>query len=450
MSSETNRSLLSDYGLSSLPGDWDCPVIGDHLKADRGISVGVMYPGGNSPGGIPLIKAGDIRNNWINPRPDFSISTEKHQEYIRTELEGGELLISLVGNAGQTAVVPKEMSGWNAARAVAVLRLQDKVDPIYLQYCLQSPSIQLLMKSWCNTTVQETLNLKEIKKVPFPLPKKAEQIAIAHILGTLDEKIELNRKTNETLEGIAKALFKSWFVDFDPVRAKAEGRPTGLPDEISELFPDSFEESELGEIPSGWESSPLSDFITEVGKKIKPSSETASNPYVPIDCISSKTLMLQDYKEGDEAKSSLVSFKKGDILFGAMRPYFHKVCIAPFDGTTRTTCLVLNSKAKDYFGFSLLTLFQESTIEFATQNSTGSTIPYIKWMNELDSLTIAVPSVELATQFNNFLEPILEKFFHGIQERKVLSELRDILLPKLVSGELRVPDAEKILEEVGI
>ena len=121
-----------------------------------------------------------------------------------------------------------------------------------------------------------------------------------------------------------------------------------------------------------------------------------------------------------------------------------------FDGTTRTTCLVLSSKDRDYFGFSTLTLFLDSTIDFATQNSTGSTIPYIKWKNELETLTVALPTVALAGQFNKLLEPMLAKFSTSIEEQKVLSELRDTLLPKLISGELRIPDAEKFLEEAGI
>ena len=133
-----------------------------------------------------------------------------------------------------------------------------------------------------------------------------------------------------------------------------------------------------------------------------------------------------------------------------MRPYFHKVCIAPFDGTTRTTCLVLRSNVRDYFCFSLLTLFHDRTIDFATQNSTGSTIPYIKWKNELETLTVSLPPVELAGQFNKLLEPILEKLLISIEEQKILSELRDTLLPKLISGELKVSDAENLIEEASV
>ena len=132
--------------------------------------------------------------------------------------------------------------------------------------CLPHTSLKLLIFFSCSDKAAVPgVNRNHLHLLEATIPPLAEQKAIAHILGTLDDKIELNRKTNETLEGIAKALFKSWFVDFDPVRAKAEGRPNGLPDEISELFPDSFEESELGEIPSGWKVGIVRDLIERTG-----------------------------------------------------------------------------------------------------------------------------------------------------------------------------------------
>lgn len=128
------------------------------------------------------------------------------------------------------------------------------------------------MDNWANTTAQPTLNLKDVANLPIPLPPIAEQKEIAHILGALDDKIELNRKTNEALEAMARALFQSWFVDFDPVRAKADGRPTGLPDAISDLFPDSLEESELGEIPRGWQIAEMGSFVAIKKESVDPSA----------------------------------------------------------------------------------------------------------------------------------------------------------------------------------
>ena len=379
--------------------------------------------------------------------------TESHLTFIpdRPSLKKCKETDVLIGRYG--AAVGRICRGLSGAYNVALARVindEEAVSQDFLYYLLKSDFFQKPLLASSGRSAQAGFNKGDLSVIELPVPPASDQKAIAHILGSLDDKTELNQKMNQTLEEIAKAIFKSWFVDFDPVRAKAEGRPTGLPSEISDLFPDKFVESEIGQIPKGWNVSPLSEFIVEVGKKTKPSPETVVRPYVPIDCISSKSLTLWDFKNGEEAKSSLVSFKKGDILFGAMRPYFHKVCITPFDGTTRTTCLVLSSKERDYFGFSLLTLFLDSTINFATQNSTGSTIPYIKWKNELESLTVPFPPVELAGQFNTFLEPILARFLMSIEEKQVLSELRDTLLPKLISGELRIPDAEKFLQEAGI
>jgi type I restriction enzyme S subunit len=128
-----------------------------------------------------------------------------------------------------------------------------RITPEYLRWATRGREWWNEVDRYINVgAVFESLKCADIPEFQIPLPSLPKQKAIAHILGTLDDKIELNRKTNETLEAMAKALFQSWFVDFDPVRAKAEGRPTGLPDAISDLFPDSFEESELGEIPRGW------------------------------------------------------------------------------------------------------------------------------------------------------------------------------------------------------
>jgi type I restriction enzyme S subunit len=140
-------------------------------------------------------------------------------------------------------------------------RYAQSICPRYLSYQLSGGKAVTWLKSNSEGTTMPSLNQDILSRFPITLLPIVEQKAIAHILGTLDDKIELNRKTNETLEAMAKALFQSWFVDFDPVRAMAEGRPTGLPAEISDLFSDSLEESELGEIPRGWEIAAIDHII---------------------------------------------------------------------------------------------------------------------------------------------------------------------------------------------
>ena len=145
-----------------------------------------------------------------------------------------------------------------------------------------------------------------------------------------------------------------------------------------------------------------------------------------------------------------IGSRKRDILFGAMRPYFHKVCIAPFDGITRSTCIPLRPIEASFHAFSTLIVSNKETIEYATQNSTGSTIPYIKWKDNLENMKIIKPPKPISKCFDNIIVPILEKFCSSIFIQKNLTEIRDALLPKLISGELKIPDAEKMIEEIGI
>ena len=170
-------------------------------------------------------------------------------------------------------------------------------------------------------------------------------------------------------------------------------------------------------------------------------------PYVPIESISAKNPFLIDAKSGEEANSSLTLFKEGDILFGAMRPYFHKVCVAPFDGVTRTTVFPLKANSESERGFALFCVFQKSTIDFATQHSEGSTIPYAKWKGSLELMECLIPSKELREEFSKMVSSYVDKANANIEIIKSLTTLRDSLLPLLISGQLQINDAETILEK---
>lgn len=322
---------------------------------------------------------------------------------------------------------------------VARLRGTNRLDTGFLKYVIGSQDFTDYVLAIQTGTAVPHISSSQIRSFEFLLPPLPEQRAIAHVLGTLDDKIELNRKTNETLEAMARALFMSWFVDFEPVRAKAEGRPTGLPPEIDKLFPDSFEDSELGEVPKGWRVGTLSDIVTNVVERVMPSSETESMPYVPIECITPNSLFLSETQPGMNAQSSLIMFNKDDIIFGAMRPYFHKVCIAPYKGTTRTTAFILRSDVMEvYYAASVIS--QDTTIQFATENSEGTTIPYAKWSNSMEKMNIVIPPQELRQTFHTIAKPMVNSAMAAIEQSRSLASLRDALLPKLISGEVRIPN----------
>jgi type I restriction enzyme S subunit len=257
----------------------------------------------------------------------------------------------------------------------------------------------------------------------------------------IEEKIAINNAISKTLEDIAQTIFKSWFIDFDPVKAKMAGEmPVGMDAATSALFPDSMEESELGFIPKGWETCQLNSVLKLHKSTIKAGTATELVPYVPVDQIGARDIFLKNSMPGSEAKTSLVSFEKNEILFGAMRPYFHKVVLAPFDGTTRTTTFVLRAINPRYLAFSLLTVFQDSAVAYATNHSQGTTIPYAVWNNSFENYPLVFPSEKVATAFNDSVLPLIEYGYSLVTENQKLVQLRDGLLPRLISGELQIPE----------
>ncbi|MHB1756768.1 MAG: restriction endonuclease subunit S [Leptospirillum sp.] len=392
--------------------------------------------------GIPFIMASDLKSGGVDTK-NCSFITEKQACSLRKGFaQEGDVLISHKATMGRTAIVKKVPFPFiMLTPQVTYYRVKNtnKLSNGYLKYYFDSPGFQKIFNVWGQKgSTRSYLGITAQLDLPIVIPPLPEQRAIAHILGTLDDKIELNRRINETLEAMAQAIFKSWFVDFDPVRAKMEGRETGLPKEIEDLFPDSFEDSELGEIPRGWRGGTLGDLIGQRIERISPNPETCNFPYVPIECITSKSIFLSQLLPGSEANSSLTKFYKGDIIFGAMRPYFHKVCLAAFDGITRTTAFILFPKEKEDQSFSLYSLFQEETIEFATNHSEGSTIPYAKWTGSLKSKEIVVPPKTLRSMFQKTVSSFIEKGMSQIKETISLSQIKEVLLPKLLSGEIRV------------
>jgi type I restriction enzyme S subunit len=306
------------------------------------------------------------------------------------------------------------------------------LDNTYLLYtCLSSIVQDELQSRIRGSTVPRVLKT-DILGLQIPLPSIEEQKAIAHILGTLDDKIELNRKTNETLEAMAKALFKSWFVDFDPVRAKAEDRPTGLPAEISDLFPDSFEDSELGEIPKGWEVGGLEKFLVLQRGFDLPAPHRIKGAY-PVVAASG---VSGTHNEPMASAPGVVTGRSGVLgkVFYIQTDFF------PLNTTLWAKEFRL---ATPIYGYFLL-----SDIDFAIFNA-GSAVPTLN-RNHLGTLRFPLPPKAIVVSFTEVAAKLMKRKEGIVAETSNLATTRDALLPKLISGEIRIPDAEKILEEVGI
>ena len=290
------------------------------------------------------------------------------------------------------------------------------------------------------------VNRNHLHELSASIPPVEEQKAIAHILGTLDGKIELNRKTNETLEAMAKAIFKSWFVDFDPVRAKAEGRPTGLPDEISDLFPDSFEESELGEIPSGWEAGCLSD-CCEITMGQSPPGDTYNEVGDGLPFYQGKTDFgfrfpgRRVYCSAPTRQASI-----GATLISVRAPVGSVNIAREVCSIGRGIAALKSRHSADSFVYYLVGTLQRV---FESYNSEGTVFGAING-KDLASIQIVAPSTEAIAAFNSQCLPMDESIQSNTLETEYLTTIRDALLPKLISGEIRIPDAERMLEEVGV
>ena len=276
------------------------------------------------------------------------------------------------------------------------------------------------------------------------VPPVAEQRAIAHILGTLDDKIELNRRMSETLEAMARAIFKAWFVDFEPVRAKMEGRwqrgqsLPGLPAHLYDLFPDRLVDSELGEIPEGWEVGPLGGVAENPRRVVHPDCIAPDTPYIA----------LFDWDAAEGIESDKFEFRKGEILFGKLRPYFHKVSVAPVDGVCSTDIVVIAPRRPVWTAFVLEHVSSVEFVDYTNAGSTGTKMPRTSWA-DMARYELVLPPEPVAETFNTLVQPLIERIISGIHESRTLAALRDTLLPKLIRGEIRVKDAERFVQDLG-
>ena len=309
----------------------------------------------------------------------------------------------------------------------------------YLYWLLRTPQYRIHCRAYATGTT--TLGLAREDFLAFPAPEPtAVQRRIVATLGMLDDKIELNRRMNETLEVMARALFKSWFVDFDPVRRKAEGRDPGLPQPLADLFPDSFEDSELGKIPKGWRVGALGQVAEHPRRGVQPKEIEPTTPYIALEHMPKRCIALSEWRPADGLESNKFEFKRGDILFGKLRPYFHKVGVAPVDGVCSTDIVVVIPRAQEWFGFVLGHVSSDTFVEHTNAGSTGTKMPRTSW-SEMARYMVALPPGKVVEAFTKQIRQAVDRMFVSIHEARTLAALRDTLLPELISGELRVKHA---------
>jgi type I restriction enzyme S subunit len=401
--------------------------------------------------GVPVVMGSNI-SDGKHPAGDFVFVTEaKAAELKSSEVREGDLVFPHRGAIGRVALIPPNTRMILSSSLMKLTPNQEKCCSDFLLYFFRSNrGVHELLKN-ASTVGTPGIGqpLSSLKRIPLEVPPLGEQKAIAHILGTLDDKIKLNRKTNETLEAMAKALFKSWFVDFDPVRAKVEGRPTGLPTEISDLFPDSFEDSELGEIPSGWEVKALDDvahFLNGLALQKFPSQ--AGEPTLPV-------IKIAQLKKGDTSGADRCStavpdeyvIRDGDVLFSWSGSLAVDIWCGGEGALNQHLFKVTSKTYQKWFVYQWV---KHHLPEFQViAQGKATTMGHIQ-RHHLSEANALVPKTSLLSAMDSAFTPLLERAFGLRRQSRELSLIRDALLPKLISGEIRIPDAERMLEEVGV
>ena len=279
------------------------------------------------------------------------------------------------------------------------------------------------------------------------LPEIQEQKAISHVLGSLDDKIELNRQINETLEEMARTLFRSWFVDFDPVRAKAEGRqPEGMDAETATLFPSEFVESELGMIPKGWEVKPIGECVQAVGGG---TPKTAESEYwesgtihwaTPKDLSNlSSPVLLSTERQITEAGLKQISsglLPVGTVLLSSRAPIGYLVISeVPVAVNQGFIAMVCNGLLPNHYVLH----WAKANMEAIEGRANGSTFMEIS-KSAFRPIPALVPSSEILAAFVEQIDPLYRQIVRNLQETQTLIETRESILPKLISGEIRLPN----------
>lgn len=404
-------------------------------------------------GGIPMFSVKDMTDFGFDKSSVKTISKEDYKKLKSSgcEPEDDDVLIAKDGSVMKHVFKYKHYEDCVLLSSIAILRPNSEIiDPDYLVYSILNPKVKgNIISNYVSGSGVPRIVLKDFKKIEIKVPEIRIQKKVSKVLNQINSKIELNQKINETLEEISKTLFKSWFIDFDPVRAKAEGRPTGLSKEISDLFPDTFVSSEIGEIPKGWHVGNIEDIAEKVSDKYKSEDDWSNEKLIDLSRMPSNSIALNSYGQGDELSTSVCKFQKYDFLFGSIRPYFYKAGICPFDGVSNTSVFILRAKKIFDKEFMYFYSSSEKTFEKSVQYSDGTKMPIIKW-NDFKEFQFALPSEELRTNFSSKIRPIVDKIILNIEEQETLTKLRDSLLPKLISGELNIPDAESLIEETSI
>ena len=402
-------------------------------------------------GRYTLIRSQNVYNDGFHHEGLAFIGDHHADELRNVEVFENDVLLNITGDSvARVCQVASDVLPARVNQHVTIIRPDSiNLDAGYLRYLLLSPEMQTMLLSWAGSGgTRNALTKGMIESLEIPLPSLPEQRAIAHVLGTLDDKIELNRRTNETLEEMARALFKSWFVNFEPVRAKMEGRwrrgesQPGLPAEHYDLFPDRLVASELGEIPEGWEVKALGELCgkPQYGYTASAKKGPVGPKFLRITDINKQAWIAWEtvpYCEIADVDFTKYRLYTGDILIARMADPGHG-CMMEEDQPAVFASYLIRFRPKLETHARLLQYWLRSDGYWAMVRGrgAGTTRTSIN-AKVLSEFSLVVPPEDLVEAFGEKVNPLRRRVVVNVEESCALALQRDALLPGLVSGELR-------------
>lgn len=426
--------------------------------------------------GYPMVRVTDIKPGFLDLSKTNKVTETVYEKFSKKyKPKKGDIIFSRVGSYGESCYVATDDKFCLGQNTIVI---NPKIDNRYLYYVLQSHLVKHQIENTVVGTTQKTISLKSIKALKFRCPPtSSEQKRIAHILGSLDDKIELNRQMNQTLEAMAQALFKSWFVDFDPVIDNAleagnpipeplqnraqirqalrnSGQAKPLPQHIQKLFPNSFTLTDaLGWVPEGWEVGQCQDIIdVRDGTHDSPQKAPEGYPLVTsrhitsgkLDLTSTYLISKSDFEKVNERSKVM----HGDILLTMIGtvgiPYY--VSQRSVNFAIKNIGLFRTSETELFRYYFFYLLKSPAMQNYLDERIAGTTQKYLS-LKVLRSIATIIPKNNLLAAFNKITTGLIDRIAHIDAENIKFSKLRDTLLPKLISGELRIPEAEEQAKE---
>ena len=390
--------------------------------------------------GIPFYRSKEIINLHKNQniQTELFISEERFDE-INLKFGSpteGDILLTSVGTLGIPYQVKKgDKFYFKDGNLTWFRNFSDKVNKKYLYFWLTSPIAKRKIDEITIGSTQKALTIVSLNNIEIDLPSITEQNKIVEVISAIQEKIELNQKMNETLEEIAKSLFKSWFVDFDPVKAKVEGRPTGLSKEISDLFPDSFEDSELGKIPKGWETIKLGDIATVTSGKKPPEKKERKSSTYPYEVFGGAGPIGFCGNSLEFSKPAIITGRVGTLgkVF-----FLDREC-----WVSDNSILICDAESYTPIIFQTLKHMNLSSL------NVGSTQPLLTG-RDIKKINIIGPDKRVLDKYVSTFNNLKIRQDKLIDENKTILKLKDTLLPKLISGELEILEKDNLIKKASI